>query len=318
MQLNTGRRRQRPSLLVSGTRTCLVKRPASPGRRTNSTNWIVTDDQAKAIERLADYPKRVERLKKLWADFQEESYAAAAQMSTTLPRAGSASRSGLSDFRVPAPRVQRPRQGRERSSSPRSGRVAAPPRPTGPLTQAQIRDLMNRDLTPEDYELLLMLDEGIKKAKTLNPDSAAFLPRAPGTDWVNEECTICLCALEADEDVRMMPACGHKFHAPCAERWLTSSKASCPLCGGDQAMQESVLQAFRRFDINGDGLFDANEMKEVLAGLDPGMWTDERVTRLFHSIDVDKDGKIDTQEFVNWVFSTQDAEKQRLCECMSI
>merc|ERR1711933_223622 len=79
----------------------------------------------------------------------------------------------------------------------------------GPLTAAQIRELMSRDITPEDYELLLLLDEGVvKKAKTMSPDTAALLPRATGVTWVDQECSICLCALEADEDIRMLPACG--------------------------------------------------------------------------------------------------------------
>lgn len=304
--------------MIVGQCTNLVERPPSPARRTNSRTWVITDDQVKAIERLADYPNRVERLKKLWADVQDErgpQSPANSTLGTSSIRAGSASRSCV-DLQS-----TRRRSRQDRSSSPRGARRAPPPRPavpTGPLTQAQIRELMSRDLTPEDYELLLLLDEGIKKAKTLNPEAAAALPRAPGTDWVGEECTICLCALEEDEDVRMMPACGHKFHAPCAERWLTSSKATCPLCGGDQAMQDNVLKAFRKFDVNGDGLFDAEEMRSVMVSLDPETWNDERVGRLFESIDVDNNGKINTQEFVNWVFSSQDAERQRLCECLSI
>ena len=34
--------------------------------------------------------------------------------------------------------------------------------------------------------LLLLLDEGLKKAKTLRPEVAAALPRAVGTAWVDE------------------------------------------------------------------------------------------------------------------------------------
>lgn len=103
----------------------------------------------------------------------------------------------------------------------------------GPLTAFQIEQLMTRELTPEDYELLLLLDEGVKKARTLSTSAASGLPRAEGTAWHNEECTICLCALEQGEDVVALPGCGHLFHGPCAERWLSTSKATCPLCGNE-------------------------------------------------------------------------------------
>jgi len=92
---------------------------------------------------------------------------------------------------------------------------------------------MSRELTPEDYELLLLLDEGVKKAKTLSTSAAAALPHACGTAWHDEECRVCLCAMEEGEDVRVLPACGHCYHGPCIERWLTTSRCSCPVCGSE-------------------------------------------------------------------------------------
>jgi hypothetical protein len=178
---------------------------------------------------------------------------------------------------------------------------------------------MSRDLTPEDYELLLLLDEGVKKAKTLSPDVAAALPRPVGTAWVDEACGICLCALEEDEDIRMLPACGHCFHAPCAERWLTVEKATCPLCGREEEMQEKVMKAFRQFDRNGDGKFQVEEMREVLVDLGEDQWSADDIDRIFTCMDVNKDNCIDIQEFVNWVFgSIEGGEQQRLRKAMDI
>lgn len=181
---------------------------------------------------------------------------------------------------------------------------------------------MTRDITPEDYELLLLLDEGVvKKAKTLSPDTAALLPRATGVAWVDQECSICLCALEADEDIRMLPACGHFFHAPCAQRWLTSEKATCPLCGQEESFQEKIINVFRRFDQNGDGLIQHDEMRCILSALDPEFFHAERVDRLFEAADVNKDGNMNTQEFINWLFAvdeggslTRTVTRQRLYE----
>lgn len=161
---------------------------------------------------------------------------------------------------------------------------------------------MSRDLTPEDYELLCMLDEGVKKSSLLSAEAAAALPRAIGTDWINQECRICLCALEEDEDVRMLPTCGHVFHACCAERWLSTSKNTCPLCGQAEAVQEKVVNAFGVFDTKNDGLVHINEMRTVLYKLDPKAWTEEAVSTLFQSVNVDQDGKISTKEFVSYIF----------------
>lgn len=43
------------------------------------------------------------------------------------------------------------------------------------------------------------------------------------------ECPVCLCVFEEDEEVRELPRCRHSFHAPCIEMWLYSH-LDCPLC----------------------------------------------------------------------------------------
>jgi len=267
----------------------MAQRPPSPRSHQSSLGQSITEEQRKAIERLADYPRRVERLRMLWIETHEESQPPprATASSSTPKRAGGGTRS---------------------STIPRGG----------PLTAAQIRELMNRELTPEDYELLLLLDEGVKKAKTLSPEVAAALPRATGTDWLDDECGICLCALEEDEDVRMLPGCGHHFHAPCAERWLTTSKATCPLCGREEARQEKVMDAFKQFDTKAEGMFEVDDMKRVLTKLDPAVWTHAEVDRLFAAMDRNQDGKINTQEFVDWLFAVEGGEQQRLRSAMDL
>ncbi|KAJ8247888.1 hypothetical protein GJAV_G00251720 [Gymnothorax javanicus] len=46
-----------------------------------------------------------------------------------------------------------------------------------------------------------------------------------------EKCTICLSALEEDEDVRRLP-CMHLFHQLCVDQWLLTKK-QCPICRVD-------------------------------------------------------------------------------------
>jgi len=45
-----------------------------------------------------------------------------------------------------------------------------------------------------------------------------------------ESCAVCLEAFEGGQAVRLLPSCGHIFHAAtCVDPWLLHS-ATCPLC----------------------------------------------------------------------------------------
>ncbi|KAM3277513.1 hypothetical protein ACQJBY_045417 [Aegilops geniculata] len=43
------------------------------------------------------------------------------------------------------------------------------------------------------------------------------------------ECAICLAAFARGDEVRVLPHCGHGFHAACVDAWLLSS-STCPSC----------------------------------------------------------------------------------------
>jgi len=242
-------RESTPPLIIS--EMAMMQRPAPLCVSASLLSSEFGAEQQKALARIADYPKRVERLRRLWCDIYNADHIGSSRHSSgrvVRPGSGDSSRSRSSSRLANAgaaavgTRLQHHRS-RARSCSNngggrycrhknhRGGALDPSSLMSGPLTARQIQELMTRDLTPEDYELLLLLDEGVKKARTLSSSAAASLPRAEGTAWHGEECRICLCALEEGEDVRMLPGCGHLFHAQCAERWLGSSKATCPLCG---------------------------------------------------------------------------------------
>jgi len=188
----------------------LRPRPRPPTTSAYNSSLDLTPPQQKALARLAEYPMRVERLRRLWAHEHDSPLDSGPLRGSSRPYSHRRSRSvGYSDTRTS---------------------VRCPF--SSPLTTSQIEDLMTREISPEDYELLLLLDEGIKKNRTLSAGAAAALPQAPaGGSWLGDECRICLCAFECGEDVRLLPSCGHTFHAPCVEQWLSSSRAACPLCG---------------------------------------------------------------------------------------
>jgi len=90
-------------------------------------------------------------------------------------------------------------------------------------------DLLFREITPEDYETLLRLDEGVQK-RTASADSVQKLPDAMAKEFMGESCTVCLTAFVAEDEVARMP-CRHHFHRQCISRWLSECGRACPLCG---------------------------------------------------------------------------------------
>lgn len=130
------------------------------------------------------------------------------------------------------------------------------PRPAGPRNAPALRhavvnaynadaaleaDLVNaliaiqdRDLTPEDYELLLRLDERVKP-KTVAVDIIDALETSVVTenDMVtgdNELCSVCIEPYVVGQKRKHLP-CGHIFHCKCIDNWLNFSSQNCPLDG---------------------------------------------------------------------------------------
>mmetsp|Transcript_72627 Transcript_72627/g.126084 ORF Transcript_72627/g.126084 Transcript_72627/m.126084 type:complete len:263 (-) Transcript_72627:100-888(-) len=91
------------------------------------------------------------------------------------------------------------------------------------------RMLQYRNLSPEDFELLRMLDE-VAPSKHGAPRSLVeALPREAAHSCGAQECAVCLAEFAHDTMVTRLP-CQHIFCAPCIEEWLTQYKSRCPLC----------------------------------------------------------------------------------------
>jgi len=97
------------------------------------------------------------------------------------------------------------------------------------LLPSQVSDLMLREITPEDYEMLLLLDESVAKP-TVSKESAEQLRSACIEDFIGRSCAICLIGMEPQDAVIELQ-CGHPFHKQCITKWLTERKGVCPLCG---------------------------------------------------------------------------------------
>jgi len=97
------------------------------------------------------------------------------------------------------------------------------------LTHFEVSELLFRDITPEDYELLLRLDEKVKKPAAA-AESLEKLTRSSGHKLLGEQCAVCLADFTPEDDVAGLP-CQHQFHAACVVKWLSECRAACPLCG---------------------------------------------------------------------------------------
>jgi len=96
------------------------------------------------------------------------------------------------------------------------------------LTPSQLAELQTRELNPEDYDMLLRLDEQIQKP-TVDVDTVGGYESRPVTpSKLGSTCNICLADMELDEVMKVLP-CGHEFHKECIVKWLTECKDTCPM-----------------------------------------------------------------------------------------
>lgn len=108
------------------------------------------------------------------------------------------------------------------------------------LLSSEVEDLLFRDLTPEDYETLLRLDETVAKP-TANTSLVENLPTVPSHKVAGEACSVCLASFEENDTVASLP-CRHHFHKACIKKWLSECRTACPLCG-QQVEGESQTKA---------------------------------------------------------------------------
>ncbi|KAM9998973.1 hypothetical protein ACTFIZ_002527 [Dictyostelium cf. discoideum] len=99
-----------------------------------------------------------------------------------------------------------------------------------PLSQHQINDILNRELTPEDYELLLLLDENIKPKTVDEDDIDKLLTVKFDTQLLQQfsTCMICLSDFDLGESITKLP-CSHIFHINCISNWLSNASTKCPI-----------------------------------------------------------------------------------------
>jgi len=96
------------------------------------------------------------------------------------------------------------------------------------LTPGEVYGLLSRDITPEDYDLLLRLDETVQKPAA-GKGRVEDLPKVACESFMGHECAVCMSAFEVHDAVAALP-CEHHFHQCCITKWLAEYSKKCPLC----------------------------------------------------------------------------------------
>lgn len=63
----------------------------------------------------------------------------------------------------------------------------------------------------------------------LAPNDILSLPVSVAEEACEIECSICLCEVNAGDNIRCLDSCGHTFHRSCIDLWLLR-RGDCPLC----------------------------------------------------------------------------------------
>lgn len=98
------------------------------------------------------------------------------------------------------------------------------------LSEQELCDILYRDITPEDYDMLLRLDEFVPK-KTASLGALQGLRPVPRRERNHETCGVCLMPFEDTDDQVVAVPCPaeHEFHRNCISKWLTEYKDACPV-----------------------------------------------------------------------------------------
>lgn len=92
-----------------------------------------------------------------------------------------------------------------------------------------LMELQFRDITPEDYDLLLELDEEVAP-KTVNKTVLEKNPTKELDHDLEEICLICMENFLSGESIRTLDACAHFFHTSCIDKYLVNFSNQCPCC----------------------------------------------------------------------------------------
>lgn len=98
---------------------------------------------------------------------------------------------------------------------------------------------------------------------------------------------------------------------PQAEPEAASASTVATAATEAEAASTRIIEAFRRFDLDNDGVISSSELKTVIQALSPVEWTDDAVRQLLSGMDKSGDGQIQYEEFVEWLMQSAEESPSR-------
>jgi len=96
-------------------------------------------------------------------------------------------------------------------------------------TARDLANLQYREITPNDYELLLTLDESTPP-KTVSKNVLRAIETKTVPLWMKETNHVCCICFELlQSKMKELPHCGHCFHVSCIDKWLGTVSNVCPI-----------------------------------------------------------------------------------------
>jgi len=89
-------------------------------------------------------------------------------------------------------------------------------------------ELLYRDITPEDYDILLTLDDSLE-SKLTDKSIVENLTQQTKINSLTEKCVICMTDIKHNDSLAVLPLCGHRFHTQCILKWLLNCSQQCPI-----------------------------------------------------------------------------------------
>lgn len=134
------------------------------------------------------------------------------------------------------PKRSLPQANRPTTYAPSHGNHYLTPTDTGDL-DVSLAELMlqiqEREITEDDYELLLQLDIANNNGSAQVRQRAGALRRWQSVSVdeslvAKESCVVCMSHFDRDERVKTL-LCGHTFHSECLNQWTQRFASTCPL-----------------------------------------------------------------------------------------
>ncbi|XP_057462540.1 RING-H2 finger protein ATL66-like [Actinidia eriantha] len=168
---------------------------------------------------------------------------------------------------------------------------------------------------------LSMLERGLHG---LEPLVIAKFPKQKCNDAFfgsseDAQCTICLAEYHGEDILRILPYCGHSFHATCIDKWL-QQHSTCPVCRislrelPDKNCMQPMFSSAVRFQYGTESLDTTNSCHclPISSGLSSGPHDDPTVGPVLENQFALESNRVEDGESVDGSQATKDLQTKHV------